>query len=378
MPIQSSEIVIRRSALISDTTEAQNGGRMAAIAPTGVKNNLFPDVTNAQRLDGIDHWRKVFIHLNSTADVPLNAVKIFVDAPTPGGSSVVFYPGLPVDHSRVMSTLDHLWAGISANEIREYGIATAPYQNGATSLTVTFDVSDNTDGDRIGDTTWSGDPPIQPGDTIRIASASGAAATPEGGVEEFRVVTGQVTQTGPNIATFPISQPLAAQYTGTVTVSSVWGIDGAVGEGVIHSSLADFDYTSTGDFILGNNIDGDPVDAGRPTYGSNLVIHNKGGIEQIWAITFTSATAFSCSGDTVGVAGTGTTSADFAPINPDTGTPWFTLNATGWTGTWASGNTLRFTSKPAAVPVWIYRYIPEGVAGFANDRFAIAVQGESE
>lgn len=53
MPILDNEIVWRPAALMSDTTPAQNGGRMGyAQLVSGVKNNLFPDVSQAERTAG--------------------------------------------------------------------------------------------------------------------------------------------------------------------------------------------------------------------------------------------------------------------------------------------------------------------------------------
>jgi hypothetical protein len=44
---------------MSNTTPAQNGGRMASTQlVSGVKNNLFPDVSQAERLAGSVKWRK--------------------------------------------------------------------------------------------------------------------------------------------------------------------------------------------------------------------------------------------------------------------------------------------------------------------------------
>ncbi|MBF0310825.1 MAG: type II toxin-antitoxin system HicB family antitoxin [Magnetococcales bacterium] len=76
------------------------------------------------------------------------------------------------------------------------------------------------------------------------------------------------------------------------------------------------------------------------------------GIEQTWTITFTSATDFTCAGDTVGSVGTGSRNSAFAPTNPDHARPYFTLPATGWGGTWASGNILSFKTHPATIPIW--------------------------
>ena len=84
MPILDNEIVWRPAALMSDTTPAQNGGRMGyAQLVSGVKNNLFPDVSQAERTAGSIKWRKAFIHINSAQDTALLNTRLFLDALTP-------------------------------------------------------------------------------------------------------------------------------------------------------------------------------------------------------------------------------------------------------------------------------------------------------
>ena len=66
MPILDNEIIWRPAALMSDTVPAQNGGRMTlSQLVSGVKNNLFPDVSQSERTAGSTKWRKAFVHINS-------------------------------------------------------------------------------------------------------------------------------------------------------------------------------------------------------------------------------------------------------------------------------------------------------------------------
>ena len=98
MPILDNEIVWRPAALMSDVTPAQNGGRMAfSQLASGVKNNLFPDVSQSERLAGAVKWRKAFIHVNSAQDTALLNVRLFLDSLTPAGDFVVFQPGTQTD-----------------------------------------------------------------------------------------------------------------------------------------------------------------------------------------------------------------------------------------------------------------------------------------
>ncbi|WP_301100229.1 hypothetical protein, partial [Propionivibrio sp.] len=126
MPILDNEIVWRPAALMSDVTPAQNGGRMAfSQLVSGVKNNLFPDVSQSERLAGAVKWRKAFIHVNSAQDTALLNIRLFLDSLTPAGDFVVFQPGTQTD------TEDQI-AG------RPYGIGTlyAPVVGGAAQIQV--------------------------------------------------------------------------------------------------------------------------------------------------------------------------------------------------------------------------------------------------
>jgi len=98
-----------------------------------------------------------------------------------------------------------------------------------------------------------------------------------------------------------------------------------------------------------------------------LALNNDGAEEDQWTITFTSATAFTVSGLYAGSVGTGSISADFIPINPNTGQPFFTLLSAGWGGTWANGETLQFRTHPAALPVWWKEIVPAATAAENNN-----------
>lgn len=110
----------------------------------------------------------------------------------------------------------------------------------------------------------------------------------------------------------------------------------------------------------------------------HLIAHNRGAIEQDWTLTFTSATSFTASGPTAGTLSTsGSTTADYAPVNPATGTPYFTIRALAWGGTFAANQTIAFTTHPAAMPIRYRRQVPAGTASLANNAAALAIHGES-
>ena len=335
MPILDNEIIWRPAALMSDTTPAQNGGRVAfAQLVSGVKNNLFPDVSQSERQAGAVKWRKAFIHVNSAQDTALLNVRLFLDSLTPAGDFVVFQPGTQTD------TEDQIVG-------RPYGIGTlyAPIVGGAVQIQVACEHNAE----------YATLQPLRVGDVVRV---SDRPSTGGAGNEEWVTVSG--VSYGTDFATVDVSPALVNSYaTLNTLVSSVLERPSAVA-GV------------TGVSLISGGGSLDSATAG------NLVAHNKGAVEENWTLTFTSATTFTVSGNTVGtLASPGSVSADYAPLNPATGTPYFTIKAIAWAGTFQTNDTVTFATQPAAIPIWYRRQVPAGTFSLANDFTSLAIHGES-
>lgn len=332
MPIQDSEIIWRRAQLVSDATPAQNGGRMSpAQIVSGVKNNLFPDVSQAERTSGSVKWRKAFIHVASAQDTALLNTKVFLDALTPAGDFVLFQPGTHTD------TQDAITG-------RPYGIGTlaAALSSGATQVQV---VCEHPSYDTL--------QPFRVGDTIRISDRPATGGT---GNEEF-VTISAVSYSG-GVATIDFSPALANAYaTSNTVVSTVYPA------GDVIASVSGIAVSSASGTLDATN--------------GNLVAPNRSAIADTFTVTFTSATAFSASGVVSGILGNGSITADFSPLNSAFGGPYFTLKAAAWGGTWQAGDSVTFTTTPAAIPVWYRREVPAGTASTANDFCSLAVLGES-
>jgi hypothetical protein len=335
MPILDNEILWRSATLQSDATPAQNGGRMAfAQLVSGVKNNLFPDVSQSERGAGSVKWRKAFIHINSAQDAALLNVRLFIDAPTPAGDFVVFQLGTATD------TQDQI-AG------RTYGIGTlfAPVAGGATQINVVCEHNAE----------YASLQPFRVGDLVRV---SDRPSTGGAGNEEWVTLSG-VTY-GADFATLDFTPALVNAYAIQPSlVSAVYqqaSVAGAWSNLALTSAAGLFDSATVG----------------------NLVAHNKGAIEQTWTLSFAGANSFNVSGNTVGaLPASGTTSADFAPVNPATSTPYFTLKAAGWSGTFQASEGMHFDTHPAAIPIWYRRQVPAGTFSLANDFASLAIHGES-
>lgn len=107
-----------------------------------------------------------------------------------------------------------------------------------------------------------------------------------------------------------------------------------------------------------------------------ITVTNKGAIQERWALIFTDNTNFRCVGEYSGQIGTGSVNVDFAPINPVTGLPYFTVKKEGWGAGWASGNVLRFNTVAANFPVWVIRTVKQSEPTVMSDQFQIMLRGD--
>ena len=101
------------------------------------------------------------------------------------------------------------------------------------------------------------------------------------------------------------------------------------------------------------------------------VLFNDGTVEEDWTLTFTTGSTLSVSGAFYGSVGTGSVGADFSPINPDTGQPYFTIRTAGWAGTWTSGDMVSFSTHPSAIPVLLENEVPAGTDQEPNNMVPI-------
>lgn len=109
-----------------------------------------------------------------------------------------------------------------------------------------------------------------------------------------------------------------------------------------------------------------------------FVVTNKGAATERWAIIFTSASDFKCVGETFGQIALGNININFAPTNPATGVPYFTIPATGWGSGWATGNVLRFNTIGANYPVWLARTTLQGPPTAFIDNFRLQIRGDAD
>lgn len=130
-----------------------------------------------------------------------------------------------------------------------------------------------------------------------------------------------------------------------------------------------------------NNVWADAQTGNSATGTFNDIAHpvqvvNSGALTERWAIKFTNTTTFQVIGEHVGVIAVGNVAADCAPLNPASGTPYFTIPAAGWGTGWAIGNALRFNTVGAYYPVWVVRTIQQGPETVPDDSFTLLIRGD--
>ncbi|MBF0180714.1 MAG: hypothetical protein HQM03_11895 [Magnetococcales bacterium] len=342
MAIQTSEIKWYKSTIVNDTSG--NGGPMSATEiPDGVKNNVWPDVPQAERGAGSVKYRKTFIKIANDDDLTLLSARVFVETHTPGDDSVVLMAGTQSDTQSDATGYTRCYGA---------GDLDANVLAGDASIAVNVESGNASGASAI----------FQNGDLIRIADKTSVDAV-AGNAEFLRLAaSGGVTWNG-NKATLTFASGVVAGYAYQASATRVASVLEA---GDIKTSFTNWQKSSAS---------GTYDTTGYPLVGDNI-----GAIEQTWTITFTSATQYTCAGESVGTVGSGTIgSGAFAPVNPDFGKPYFTLVNTSppWGGTWTSGDSITFKSHPAAVAVWERRTVPAGANSRSGNKVVVAISGES-
>ena len=109
-----------------------------------------------------------------------------------------------------------------------------------------------------------------------------------------------------------------------------------------------------------------------------IIVENSDAITERWAVIFTSTTEFEVLGEVSGIIATGSASADCAPLNPQTGRPYFTIPKDGWGSGWVANNVLRFNTVGAAHALWLARSIEAGTATDTSDQGRIEGRGDAD
>ncbi|MBF0191623.1 MAG: hypothetical protein HQL99_10875 [Magnetococcales bacterium] len=350
MSIANSDIKYMKAQIVSDSDG--NGGRMSDVeSAPGVKNNVWPDVPASERKNGSTKYRKVFIKIANADNLKMVDARIFVDTLTPGGDRVLLFSGTQTDTQADVSGVSHQYSGAATLD------ADIPDQQGAGGATLVLNTENGAD--LI----------FRTSGLIRITNKT--SVDDLAGTEEFlRIGTTPIVWNG---STATIVLRLDAVIENVYSAANT-RVSSVIEAGDIWGNTSDWQILSAAGKYGGWNGSGS-----IPTLLTDLrMVNSIAGCEQTWTITFSSATTFSCVGDTAGSVGGGTINADFAPNNDAYFAPYFTLASALFSGTWANGDVLRFKTHPAAYPIWEKRIIPPNTPSLSGNKVIIGISGESE
>ena len=335
MSVLRAELKMYKPATIDAT--GSNGGLMTAVeVSSGVANNMFPNVPQAERLAGSTLYRKFFYKIGNDDDITLNNGKLYLNINTPGDDRITFFQG----------TVNDIQSAVSGDGINDskthYGCGQLNADVVATDTQITVLVEDNTD-----------DTIFRNGDKIRISDMGGIDGA---GNEEYH----EISNVGfvANVATIDLVGSLANGFTAANTK--------------VHSILEYGDVETTHDTFNVTSASGTYDDTTYPP-----ILDFIGTVEDQWTLTFTSGTAYDIVGANSGAVGSGNISGGAAPINSDFSKPYWTLDSAGFGGTWLAAETITFNTHPAVIPFWLKRRIPAGAASISGNNFRIVIEGES-
>lgn len=332
MGVESAELKIYLPTLSNDSSS--NGGHMTASEITsGASGNLFPYISLAERTAGSTKYRKFFFKVADSENTDFTSVKIAMTQQTPADDYVVWWP----------TTQSSVQSGIAGTEDK-YGCG---------NLNSDISVAEGSMDVYVEEPTTA---IFRDGCTIRISNQAYVGA--ETGTTEYLEV--DTVSWNSNVATLTLvdsNAPYNAYLASNTKVGSVYEVAS------ISPGYSNFTVTSAA---------GTYNDTLYPVLGDNI-----GGVYDSWTITFSSATAFTCSGARIGSVGSGNTSGDFSPNNADFSYPYFTLSSGGFGGTFTSGDTIEFDTSPASLGVWCKRVVPAGAGSYSGNNFKFVIDGES-
>ena len=315
--MNQTDIKILKAETITD--DSINGGRVsfASEVISGVKFNLFPRVTSAERDSGVTRYRKAFIsNMNPQGETAYGAS---VGISTPGSGEDRFYIKLGT-HS---DTQDEL---------------TSDGWTGCGTLAYT----------------------ASPGDTsIQVAFKRNDYAIPEGAMliikdEQENTVNIRTSATVP-----------CTEWNGTTATIQL--------ESQLPDGFASYS-THIGVMVEAGNLTPVMTDISISSVSgvfdeSIVTLYNGGTVADTFSITFDSAFSFAVSGAEKGAMASGTTGSPYEPSNPQTNKPYFSIPSESWSGIFEAGDTITFTTTPACAGFWIKEVVPEGCAHEPNNSF---------
>lgn len=311
--MNQTDISIIRSVSINDTDS--NGGRcdLASTVVSGVKFNLFPRVTSSERESGITRYRKAYIlNKNSNGETAYGAC---VGIGMPGSGQDKFYIA-PADHEDTQADVPSQWTGC--------GRLSLSASAGDTAVSVLFKSSDYS---------------IPEGALLLIQDDEKSCNARVASVTK-NVNTAAITLEGQ----LPHSFDSEDTYVGVML--ELGDLAPELESAEISSLTGGFDRTK-------------------------VVLSNGGTEFDTFSLTFTSAFAFTASGFYAGNLPSGQITAQYSPVNPKTGKPYFTIPSACWSGAFEAGNSVTLVTLPSAKGFWLKEVVPAGCPHEPDNRITL-------
>jgi hypothetical protein len=332
--------------------EKTNGRMSDTRIISGVAKNLFTHVSSTQRAAGYFDYYGAWWQVADDDDGVGVDPEIFMDYPTLSDDDYVM-----IFEMDDRDAIDDITGYATGNDTeRKYG--TAYLADDIIAGDQTFDVVVKNAAMASGNDAIFAD-----GDTIKISEKTTALSA--SGTEETHVISGSpvVASDGVTITiTIADSGGFANSYTAdgsTVRVSSIYepstDMEATVTTAVVTSSAGTFDDT---------------------TYP--ITLDNIGTVDEDWTLYFTDGTHFRLDGDSLGTGvDTGDTATNFSPNNAGRSKPYFTVDLSAFGGTFVAGDTITFTTKPAAKHIGFKRVVPAASGSLSNNKVSAVLVVEA-
>lgn len=316
-----ADISFWKSASNNDT--AGNGGVISTTQIiSGALNNAFPNVSNTNRVAGIERYRKQFFRNRSTTNLGIVSGEVYINTQSTGDDHYRLKAGTDTDTQADL--IDAEWAGT--------GLLAVSAGSGESELQVTYDAADG----------------VFSGEALDVLIYDGTN-------EVKKRVLGTPAWNG-NTATFTISGELGYNFALTATT-----VASLVHLGSVETSLKNWVETSaSGTFD-------------ETTYAPTL--YNVGTVTDTFTLTFSDAANFTVSGTRTGSLGAGSTAASFQPVNGSS--YYFLLNSAAWGGSWVAGDTIVFDTVHAGKAFWAKEVVAAGTASKSNNTTVLGWKAES-
>lgn len=315
-----------------------NGGRISTTEiVTKAMNNVWPHVLRADREIGQTLHRAVAlkIHQDDTSGT-LASTEFVFDGPTLGDDRAIIFAKGPRDTQADITGAEPFYcAG---------GLVSAAV---AGTNTVIFSVkhADDVAG-------------IAVGRDFRLTDK----LTPEsvtGNVEYHEVAALSVSVLEITITTV---NPIANNYAALVdNVGGKLGVIYSAGETKAYNDAPTITTAGDGSFDFG---------------AYPVIYNNMGADEQTISIDFTDSINFTVESDRHGTLASGNKNSDYTVLHPHWAKSMMLLEAGGWTGTWAAGDSMVIPMHAAESQVWEKRIVPANCSPLSNNRIILVNRAE--